>query len=213
MNRLVPSGVPNHNHVVDRGTHNSTTSDSIFLEKLEKKLGLQIFDLHFWSEIKSKNLRKNHPVNNIWNFSEMIKYWKASLKLGSINFRLLNFSNVPHWPLLENHRFVVTCNSVTFVTILMRHKIVLFWHVLNPKLGVKRNLFSKTFVFDAKIKPKFECRSLPKWNRQWPNVIRRVLFFGPEKCLKEFKSRVGVAPKKRFWSTVFSLRKWTKINF
>ena len=37
--------------------------------------------------------------------------------------------------------------------------------------------------------------------------IRRVLFFGPEKCLKEFKSRVGVAPKSRFWSTVFSLRK------
>ena len=31
--------------------------------------------------------------------------------------------------------------------------------------------------------------------------------------MKEFKSRVGVAPKKRFWSTVFSLRKWTKINF
>ena len=43
--------------------------------------------------------------------------------------------------------------------------------------------------------------------------IRRVLFFGPNKCLKEFKSRVEVAPKRRFWSTVFSFRKWTKINF
>ena len=51
------------------------------------------------------------------------------------------------------------------------------------------------------------------WYNIGPNIIRRVLFFGPEKCLKEFKSRVGVAPKKRFWSTVFSLRKWTKINF
>ena len=37
--------------------------------------------------------------------------------------------------------------------------------------------------------------------------VRRVLFFGPEKCLKEFKSRVGVAPKRRFWFTVFSLLK------
>ena len=30
--------------------------------------------------------------------------------------------------------------------------------------------------------------------------IRKVLFFGPEKCLKEFKSRVGVAPKKGKYS-------------
>ena len=44
-------------------------------------------------------------------------------------------------------------------------------------------------------------------------LVRWALFFGPEKCLKEFKSRVGVDPKRRFWSTVFSLRKWTKINF
>ena len=43
--------------------------------------------------------------------------------------------------------------------------------------------------------------------------LRRVLFFGPKKCLKEFKSRVGVAPKGLFWSTVFSLRKWTKSTF
>ena len=39
-----------------------------------------------------------------------------------------------------------------------------------------------------------------------PKLVRRVLFFGPEKCLKEFKTRVGVAPKRRFWATVFSLR-------
>ena len=31
-------------------------------------------------------------------------------------------------------------------------------------------------------------------------VVRKVLFFGPEKYLKKFKSRVGVAPKRRFWS-------------
>ena len=35
--------------------------------------------------------------------------------------------------------------------------------------------------------------------------LRNVLFFGPEKCLKEFKSRVGVVSKRRFWSTLFSL--------
>ena len=43
--------------------------------------------------------------------------------------------------------------------------------------------------------------------------LRNVLFFGPKKCLNEFKSRVAVNSKRRFWSTLFSLRKRTKINF
>ena len=44
-------------------------------------------------------------------------------------------------------------------------------------------------------------------------TVRNVLFFGPRKCLKEFKSLEGVVSKRRFWSTLISLRKWTKINF
>ena len=31
--------------------------------------------------------------------------------------------------------------------------------------------------------------------------VRNVLFFGPKRRLKEFKSRVGFASKRRFWST------------
>ena len=121
-----------------------------FLKNSKIKLGIQIFDLHFWSEIKAKNLRKNHPVNNIWNFSEMIKYWKARFAYGSIKFRLLNFSNVLSWPSLKSFRFVVTCNSVTFVTIFMRHEIVLFCHVLTLSSVWKETDFLKLADFMPK---------------------------------------------------------------
>ena len=44
------------------------------------------------------------------------------------------------------------------------------------------------------------------------SFVRNVLFFGPEKCLNEFKSRVGVVPKRRFWSTLFSFESYDHVS-
>ena len=86
INRLVPGGEQNHNRMVYIGMHHQTASFWIFAEN-SKKLGLQIFELYFWSEIKTKNFRQNHPVKNIWNFSDMIKYWKTTL----FHFQVIKF--------------------------------------------------------------------------------------------------------------------------
>ena len=53
------------------------------------------------------------------------------------------------------------------------------------------------------LKTPFVPREL-RPNRFISVVIPNVLYFGPEKCLKEFISRVRLASKRQVWSTFFS---------
>ena len=70
---------------------------------------------------------------------------------------------------------------------------ILFSHLWSLSLTLESSLLLASIVFGLNI--------------------RNVLFFGPEKCLKEFKSRVVVASKRRFWFTLISLRKlWSRVK-